>query len=116
MDNDLRAIWESGWKPMPDKPHHVLEAVGDEPPEKRHGTAKPICLFYALGKSETELLAADEYDLQGNGWFLTDDPLMWERYIITSEAEATAKKLNLKVFLVEIEKDGESHRIRIGEQ
>ncbi|GHU17839.1 hypothetical protein FACS1894163_09220 [Spirochaetia bacterium] len=114
--NDLRAIWEKGWKPMPNKPHHVLAAVGDELMEKRCGMTKPICLFYALGKSETELLASDEYDSEGNGWFLTDDPLMWERYIITDEAEATAKKLNLKVYIVEIEKDGDAHRIRIEEQ
>jgi hypothetical protein len=116
MNDDLRAIWERGWKPLPDKPHHVLTAVGGELPEKGRKMTKPICLFYALGKSEKELLASDEYDSQGDGWFLTDDPLMWERYIITAEAEATAKKMNLKVYIVEIEKDGDTHRIRIEEQ
>jgi hypothetical protein len=115
MDDDVRLIWDKGWKPLP-KPHHVAVAAGGELLEKGRAMTKPICLFYALGKSEKELLAADEYDSQGDGWYFTDDPLMWERYIITAEAEAAAKVMNLTVYLVEIEKDGDAHRIRIEAQ
>jgi hypothetical protein len=65
-------------------------------------------LFYAIGKSETELFAYDEYDSRGSGIYFTNDVLMYERWNVWDQAEGEAKKNDLKVYLVEItEKDGE---------
>ena len=59
-------------------------------------------LFYAAGKSETELFAYDEYDSQGSGIYFTDDAYMYERWNILDDAIAFAKEKNLNVYLVEI--------------
>jgi hypothetical protein len=71
--------------------------------------------FYVPGKSEKELFAYDEYDSQGSGIYYTDDPLMFERYNVLDDAEKVAREYNLTVYLVEIMKDGEGHRIKIDE-
>jgi len=44
-------------------------------------------LFYAVGKSETELFAYDEYDSRGSGVYFTGDTLMYEQWTKTSYAE-----------------------------
>ena len=61
-----------------------------------------VNFFYAVGKSETELFAYDEYDSKGSGIYFTGDALMYERWNILEEAIETAKKHKLKVYLVEI--------------
>jgi hypothetical protein len=71
--------------------------------------------FYAPGKSEKELFAYDEYDSRGSGIYYTGDPLMFERYNVLKDAEKVAKEYSLTVYLVEITKDGEEHRIKIEE-
>ena len=58
--------------------------------------------FYAVGKSETELFAYDEYDSQGSGIYFTDDAYMYERWNILDDAIAFAKEKKLNVYLVEI--------------
>jgi hypothetical protein len=77
---------------------------------------RKVCQFYALGKSEKELDAYDEYDSWGSGRYFTDDVMMCERYTY-SEAEERQKEKGLKIFLVTITKDGKSkpYKIEVGE-
>ena len=72
------------------------------------------CQFYAVGKSEKELLAHDEYDSWGSGRYYTDDVLMCNRYTY-SEAEREKESKCLNVYLVTITKNEESHEIEIDE-
>lgn len=59
-------------------------------------------LFYAIGKSETELYAYDEDDSRGDGVYFTDDNRLYERYSNLDKALETAKERGLNVYLVEI--------------
>jgi hypothetical protein len=68
------------------------------------------CQFYAVGKSENELSAYDEYDSWGSGHYFTDDVLMCDRYTF-SEAEAEKEKRGLKIYLVTITKNEKSQKI-----
>jgi hypothetical protein len=71
-----------------------------------------VCQFYALGKSEKELYAYDEYDSWGSGRYSTDDVMMCERYTY-SEAEERQKENGLKIFLVTITKDEKANTCKI---
>ena len=72
------------------------------------------CQFYAVGKSENELLAYDEYDSWGSGRYFTDDVLMCDRYNYSDAKEKTEGK-GLNVYLVTITKNETSHKIEISE-
>ena len=76
--------------------------------------AAKTCQFYAVGKSEKELLAYDEYDSMGSGEYFTDDVLMCNRYTY-SEADAEKDNNGLKIYLVTITKIGNSHKLEISE-
>jgi hypothetical protein len=75
---------------------------------------KRTCQFYALGKSESELLAYDEYDSRGSGRYFTDDAFMCDRFTM-SEAEESTKQNSLKIFLVTISKNGNTHQVTVDE-
>jgi hypothetical protein len=62
------------------------------------------CVFYAVGKSNFELRAYDEYDSQGSGLYWTDDLLMIERYTHI-EALKEAFELKVAMYIVEIKCD-----------
>ena len=72
------------------------------------------CQFYALGKSEEELYAYDEYDSWGSGRYFTNDVFMCGRYTY-SAAKTEKKKTGLKIYLVTITKAETTHNIEISE-
>ena len=76
---------------------------------------KQVCSFYAVGKSEKELRAYDEYDSQGSGLYFTDDALMCERYL-AQQAMQIANEKKLKTFEVIIGKAGNEYDIKLSEQ
>ena len=74
-----------------------------------------VCSFYAVGKSEKELLAYDEYDSQGSGLYFTDDALMCDRYL-SGEAMRIANEKKFKTFEVSIGKAGKGYDVKFRAQ
>ena len=70
------------------------------------------CTFYAVGKSEKELLAYDEYDSQGSGLYFTDDLFMCKRYLFGKAYEITNKE-KLKRYNITITKTGKKYDTKI---
>jgi|GEM_PF-3800292 len=72
-----------------------------------------VCTFYAIGKSQKELLAYDgSYD--GEGYFYTDDLFLCRRYN-KNEAFIAALEMKFKFFLVEITKTDGNYKKEISE-
>ena len=69
--------------------------------------------FYALGKSEEELLAYDELDSNGSGDWFTNNLMMVWRYRYKDAIFESSEKLHLhlKVYLVEVEYDVDSDTV-----
>jgi hypothetical protein len=62
------------------------------------------CQFYAVGPDKKNLLAYDEYDSEGGGFYYTDDLLMIERYTC-KKSKIRAKEKDTNVWLVTISKE-----------
>ena len=78
-------------------------------------TKKPltrICTFYAVGKSEKELLGFDEYDSHGSGLYFTDDLFMCNRYLF-GKAYEIANREKLKKYDITITKTGKKYDTKI---
>ena len=67
-------------------------------------------LIYLIGKSETELLAYDEYDSEGSGKWFTDNPIMANEYYC-QEACEEAEKEGLDVYMWEAIYDTNENKI-----
>jgi len=80
------------------------------------------CTFFAVGKSENELLALDESNSKGDGNYFTDDLNFCNRYSFSFYADRAieeyekANKIKLKDFNVTITKTGKKYNVEIVEK
>ena len=68
-------------------------------------------LVYLLGKSETELLAYDEYDSKGSGEWFTDNPIMANEYNYIQMACDESEEKGLDVYMWEATYDTDEKKI-----
>jgi len=80
--------------------------------EKTIKNVSQTCTFHAVGKSEKELLAYDEYDSKGSGIYFTDDLFMCNRYL-HGEAYKIADKEKLRNFEITITKTEKQYNTKI---
>jgi len=80
--------------------------------EKTIKIVSQTCTFYAVGKSEKELLGYDEYDSHGSGCYFTDDLFMCNRYLF-GKAFEIANREKLKRYEITITKTGKKYDAKI---
>ena len=80
--------------------------------ERTKKPATQTCTFYAVGKSEKELLAHDEYDSHGSGRYFTGDLFMCIRYL-WGEAYNISNREKLIRYDITITKTGKQYDFNV---